>query len=576
MPSDSSNAREAPGDQTDPTKGSDGGSVSGDLQSGKTPSQARILSDSPPPSIDPEDEGRALLGELTVGSVVDGKYRVDQVLGRGAMGVVVAATHQQLGERVALKFLRYRAKPGGTDDFQSRFRREARVSAKLKNEHITRVIDVGVWRERVPYMVMDYLNGQDLREVLKATGGPLPIPVALDYVVQICTGIAEAHANGIVHRDLKPSNLFITKRPDGSDLLRILDFGISKWSAGESEVDELTQTGVVLGSPKYMSPEQLFGSADVDARADVWSIGAILYEMLSGRPPFDLPTFTKICAELSTNRMPPSLHERRPEITPELDAVVMKCFVRAPEERIQNVAELAGALLDAIGAPFADAVRLKIASTLDPRSGRDAMAASGGSALSLSSGSYRAVLLSNTGSSSIVRPPSSAPVDTLVSSAGSKAATLPAPPDVPDFHPARRRLAVGLLVAVVLAGGVAYFAFGGRDETKATAPAATTAGQPLPPAQLPATATTTATAASPTATDPAAASAAAAASASAATAATSTPRVWNRGWRPPPVHTTAPPPPPTTAAQPPPPPTQPVATAPPTPTQKVDPLGERQ
>ena len=125
--------------------------------------------------------------------------------------------------------------------------------------------------------------------------------------MQICEGIAEAHVNGVVHRDLKPSNLFITKRPDGSELLKILDFGISKWNADETELDELTQTGVVLGSPKYMAPEQLFGSADVDARADVWSIGAILYEMLCGRPPFDLPTFTKICAELATDRLPPSL-----------------------------------------------------------------------------------------------------------------------------------------------------------------------------------------------------------------------------------------------------------------------------
>ncbi|HEY5241358.1 MAG TPA: serine/threonine-protein kinase, partial [Polyangiaceae bacterium] len=323
MPSDSSNARDALGDAT------------GDKQQpGAT-------------SIDPDEEGKALLSDLSVGSVVDGKYRVDQVLGRGAMGVVVAATHLQLGEKVALKFLRYRAKAGVNDDFQTRFRREARVSAKLRNEHITRVIDVGVWRDHVPYMVMDYLAGTDLRDVVKASGA-LPIGTAIEYTVQVCDGIAEAHANGVVHRDLKPSNLFVTKRPDGSDLIKILDFGISKWSAGEAAVDELTQTGVVLGSPKYMAPEQLFGSSEVDARADVWSVGAILYEMLCGRPPFDLPSFTKICAELSTDRLPPSLVARRPEITPELEAVVMKCFVRTPENRTANVAELAGDILAAV------------------------------------------------------------------------------------------------------------------------------------------------------------------------------------------------------------------------------------
>src|SRR5208282_5881625 len=156
----------------------------------------------------------------------------------------------------------------------------------LRNEHIARVIDVGVWREKVPFMVMDLLVGDDLRRTLKQSpNGRLPVPTALEYIVQICEGLAEAHAHGIVHRDLKPSNIYVTKRPDGTDLIKILDFGISKWSSHEEQVDELTQTGVVLGSPKYMAPEQLFGSANVDARADVWSIAAILYEMLSGRPP---------------------------------------------------------------------------------------------------------------------------------------------------------------------------------------------------------------------------------------------------------------------------------------------------
>ena len=317
---------------------------------------------------DAEDEDRAILAQLTIGSVVDGKYKVDKVLGRGAMGVVVQATHVHLGEKVALKFLRYRAK-AGTEDFQSRFRREARVSAKLKNEHITRVIDVGVWKERVPYMVMDYLEGGDLRELIKAQG-PLPIGTAIDYTVQVCVGIAEAHANGIVHRDLKPSNLFLTKRADGSDLLKVLDFGISKWRAGETEIDELTQTGVVLGSPKYMAPEQLFGSADVDSRADVWSIGAILYEMLAGRPPFDMPTFTRICAELSTNRPPPSLVEKRPDVTPELEAVIDEVLPAQPRRAHARTSPSWRATCSTpCRRPFAAPMRQKIASMLDPTAG---------------------------------------------------------------------------------------------------------------------------------------------------------------------------------------------------------------
>jgi serine/threonine-protein kinase len=303
--------------------------------------------------------------------VIDGKYRIDQVLGRGAMGVVVSATHLRLNERVAVKFLHTRSTQNGSkgaDDFQSRFEREARVSARLRNEHITRVVDAGLWRDRVPFMVMEYLNGTDLREILKKSA-PLPIDLALDYAVQVCEGIAEAHANGVVHRDLKPPNLFITRRPDGSDLVKILDFGISKWTTRDAEVTDLTETGVVLGSPKYMAPEQLFGAANVDSRADVWSIGAIVYEMLAGRAAFDFTTFSRICAELSTDRMPPSLSEQRPEIPKALDAAVMRCFVRSPAARHQDVSDLAGALLDAVEAPLAASTRHRIASTLGRRDG---------------------------------------------------------------------------------------------------------------------------------------------------------------------------------------------------------------
>jgi serine/threonine-protein kinase len=542
MPSDSSNARDALGDAT------------GDKQQ---PAAT---------SIDPDEEGKALLSDLTVGSVVDGKYRVDQVLGRGAMGVVVAATHLQLGEKVALKFLRYRAKAGVNDDFQTRFRREARVSAKLRNEHITRVIDVGVWRDHVPYMVMDYLAGTDLRDVVKASG-PLPIGTAIEYTVQVCDGIAEAHANGVVHRDLKPSNLFVTKRSDGSDLIKILDFGISKWSAGEAAVDELTQTGVVLGSPKYMAPEQLFGSSEVDARADVWSVGAILYEMLCGRPPFDLPSFTKICAELSTDRLPPSLVARRPEITPELEAVVMKCFVRTPENRIANVAELAGDILAAVQAPFADAVRSKIAYTLEPKSGRDPMSASGG--MVMQTGSYGSIL-TQSGAARALQQAASASVE----------ATGASPTSVSDaVAPERRRRPLWLVpVGLVAAAGAIFLAVssGKRDTPPAsqsnagtaTAATATTA----PPDKPPTTAAVTAT--NPVSTATGTASAATAS----ASAMASPPRVVvHGGWHPAPRSTGAPPATAvavTTAA--PTATTAPVTTAAPTATVKADPLGDRQ
>jgi serine/threonine-protein kinase len=532
MPSDSSNARDAQHDQTG------GAPVPGDA----------------PASVDPEDEGQALLGDLMVGSVVDGKYRVDPVLGRGAMGVVVAATHLHLGERVALKFLRYRSKSGVADDFQTRFRREARVSARLKNEHITRVIDVGVWRDRVPYMVMDYLAGTDLREVINTTS-PMPIGTAIEYTVQVCEGIAEAHANGVVHRDLKPSNLFLTKRLDGSDLVKILDFGISKWTAGEAAIDELTQTGVVLGSPKYMAPEQLFGSSDVDARADVWSVGAILYEMLCGRPPFDQASFTKICAELSTDRMPPSLVARRSDIPPELEAVVMKCFVREPELRIRNVADLAGDVLDSVHAPFADAVRAKIASTLEPKSSRDPMIGSG--ATPAPSGSY-GVNLAQSGSGRALQLPPLARVE------ASGAPPLPG-------RPARRGWAPWLVAAALVGmGGVVWLAISGRADGTGK-PAEAVQAPPAPPT------------ASPSATPAVATMAVTSAAAPPSSSSTPEPRVSPavlRGWRGlPHVPSTAAPPPTT-------PPTPTLATATPTstaiptatatPAASTDPLGTRQ
>ncbi|HEX8794589.1 MAG TPA: serine/threonine-protein kinase [Polyangiaceae bacterium] len=516
--------------------------------------------------IDEDDQGAALLKDLTVGTIVDGKYRIDEVLGRGAMGVVVAATHLQLGERVALKFLRYRSK-GVNDDFQSRFKREARVSARLKNEHITRVIDVGVWRDHVPYMVMDYLNGTDLRQALKREG-PLQVAQAIDYVVQVCVGISEAHAAGIVHRDLKPSNLFITRRPDGSDLVKILDFGISKWSAEEAEIEELTQTGVVLGSPKYMAPEQLFGSNEVDTRADVWSIGAILYELLTGRPPFDLPTFTKICAELSTDRPPPRPSEKRPEITPELEAVILKCFMRDPNTRIQNVAELAGDLLDAVEAPFAEPMRQKIASTLASKGGRESLGLSGSGGLSpLGSGTYASVTGSTSGKRAVATPASTSGAARAVEEAGGSSS--------------RSRLALGIVAGLLAAGIVAYVALGAR----APAPSAATAPPSAPAVSVPVVATgapsaaaapsaSAAASAAPSATDSAAA-------ASAASAATSPARPGHHGgWRPPPP-APAPHPVATATATATPTATQPVATAAATATAtatgpKPDPLGDRQ
>jgi serine/threonine protein kinase len=305
---------------------------------------------------------KKLAAALVPGTVIDNKYAVQSLIGRGGMGLVVSARHTELGRDVALKFLCYTGDPASNNDLRARFRREAQISAKLRNEHITRVLDVGSW-QKSSYMVMERLEGTDLRRKLKALGGSLSLPVALNYTLQVCEGIAEAHAHSIIHRDLKPSNLFVTRAPDGTDLIKIMDFGISKWK--DSEIGEATRDGTVLGSPKYMAPEQIFENKTLDVRADIWSIGAILYEMLTGRTPYRESTLARFCAELTAGP-PPRLDLLNPDVPTRVADVVARCLERDPNARIQSVAELAGSLLSAIDAP-GDTLRQRLAAIIEMR-----------------------------------------------------------------------------------------------------------------------------------------------------------------------------------------------------------------
>jgi eukaryotic-like serine/threonine-protein kinase len=287
------------------------------------------------------------MGEAPVhqGEVLGGKFRVDHVLGAGGMGVVVAATHLQLEQRVAIKFLRE-----GTfqsDDTLERFLREARAAAKLKSEHVARVLDTGTFENGCPYIVMELLEGSDLAAELRRAG-PLPVAAVAEYVVQACDAIAEAHALGIVHRDLKPANLFLTRRSDGSPLVKVLDFGISKSSplGGGAEGVAMTRSGAMMGSPLYMSPEQMRSTKDVDARTDVWSLGVILYELLSGRVPFAFDNLGALIATVIMEAHIP-LSRVRTDVPPELERLVERCLVKEPSQRLPNVGELAQGL-----APF--------------------------------------------------------------------------------------------------------------------------------------------------------------------------------------------------------------------------------
>ena len=291
------------------------------------------------------EDSRAL--PFVRGEVLGGKYRVSRVVGEGGMGVVVEATHVQLDERVALKFLR--PEMLAMPDVVARFDREARAAVKLKSDHVARVMDVGKTQAGVPYMVMEYLEGKDLGETL-AEQGPLPVPQAVEYIIQACEGIGEAHARGIVHRDVKPENLFLVKRDDGWRSVKVLDFGISKAVlVGPSAVDPNSKdTSAIMGSPHYMSPEQLRSTKTVDHRADVWSLGVVLFELLAGTMPFDENLeFTELVAnilEVPHRR----LRDLRGDAPIMLEAVVDRALEKDRNRRYQSTADLAVALL-----PFA-------------------------------------------------------------------------------------------------------------------------------------------------------------------------------------------------------------------------------
>ncbi len=279
--------------------------------------------------------------EVQVGQLVAGKYRIQQVLGRGGMGVVMAALHEQLNQRVALKFLTDNAYQH--PEAVGRFLREARSAVQIQSEHVARVMDVGTLESGAPYMVMEYLRGRDLKEV-SVRRGALPVMEAVDFVLQACDALAEAHSLGIVHRDLKPSNLFLTERPDGSPLVKVLDFGISKaLHKGDTSQMQMTASAAIMGSPQYMSPEQIRSSKNVDARADVWALGTILHELLTGSPAYVADTVPGLLAMIVADA-PPPLSASRPDAPPELEAAILRCLQKDREQRFANVSEFARAI----------------------------------------------------------------------------------------------------------------------------------------------------------------------------------------------------------------------------------------
>lgn len=289
--------------------------------------------------------------KLQEGDLLADKYRIGREIGSGGMGYVVSATHVHLGQTVAIKLIN----GARLDDNQwvERFMREARACALLRSEHVARVFDVDLLKEGGAYMVMELLVGSDLSE-LSHRRGPLPVEESCAYMLQACEAMAEAHSVGIVHRDLKCANLFVTQRAGAKPWLKVLDFGVSKANeitSGESTTAgvTLTKETMFLGSPQYMAPEQIRSPKGVDHRADIWSLGVVLYRILSGRQPFSGASPLAVCTDVMTSE-PTSLLEIRPNLPEKLVRVVERCLEKEPAKRFNSDEDLAIAL-----APFAGA-----------------------------------------------------------------------------------------------------------------------------------------------------------------------------------------------------------------------------
>jgi len=420
---------------------------------------------------------------LGQGALVGGKYRIEKLIGRGGMGAVYLARHELLDRHVALKVLAQEAV--GNEDATRRLIKEAQLAGKIPGDHICRVTDVGVGDDGVPYVAMEYLEGRDLSAILQEHG-PLPVPEATGYVLQALDAIAHAHARGIVHRDLKPSNLFVATGLDGRPLVKVLDFGISK-STGPAQI-VLTSTSALLGSPAYMSPEQVRSAKNVDARTDIWSTGVILYELLTGRMPFTGESVGAVFAAILETDAPSVLVSRK-DVPPALAAAVARCLHRRADERFANAAEVADAI-----APFAlpgeaslaDAIRstLSKAGMTAPRALRPA---SPSSADLTGSGPSVSVPVPE----SLPRPPPShASGQPQILTASAWADTLRASGPPPPSRPPRWFLVGAAALGVVtVAAGVAIVARGlaHRDHAAGAASAFATADPAVPSATAVAT-----------------------------------------------------------------------------------------
>jgi serine/threonine-protein kinase len=275
---------------------------------------------------------------VSAGQVIGGRYEVRSVIAHGGMGIVCEAIHLELGTPVAVKFIH--SDLVDNPDMVQRFLNEARTAAGLRSEHIARVYDAGRLDSGEQYLVMERLDGTGLDELIKESG-PLEPAEAVDLVLQACEGLAEAHAVGLVHRDIKPANLFLTRRPDGRPFVKVLDFGISKRLLDVPL--GLTDPRSSIGSPWYMSPEQMKNASSVNQRTDIWSLGVVLFELLTATHPFEGRTVPEVCSKVLTEPAP-LLRSKRADADPRLEAIISRCLEKEADDRYPTVASLAESL----------------------------------------------------------------------------------------------------------------------------------------------------------------------------------------------------------------------------------------